>query len=301
MSKDSDLDGCGFAMAAEEIAYLTMDEINERLAKVLAEWPLYRFFTYYSGSADPNYPPPVIKHYCRTCGGDQLWSLQDDHSHWRGFCSAEYKCRNCLKEKLRYYFIWERRSNENVSDFMKVGQHPPLEERIPAQLETRLAANSTEDLDYYKKAIRCRNFNYGLAALSYLRRVVENRMNDLLDLMADVAREQGFATDQVAELDRIKTSKVFDHKITFASKILPPSVRPGGQNPVDLLHDIASEGIHNKSEDECIELFDISRHVFEYLFRELEVGKADAERFVGGLKELLEKKAARRPRRDQDK
>jgi len=287
-------------MAAEEIAYLTLEEITERLAKVLAEWPLYRVFTYYSTS-DPNDPPRVIKHYCRTCVGDQLWGLQDDRTYWRGFCSAEYKCRNCLKERLRYYFIWERRSNEAVSDFMKVGQHPPLEERIPAQLETRLGATSREDLDYYKKAIRCRNFNYGLAALSYLRRVVENRMNDLLDLIADVAREQGFATDQVAELDRIKASRVFDHKITFASKILPLSLQPGGQNPVDLLHDIASDGIHNKSEDECIELFDISRHVFEYLFRELEVRKADAAQYSGGLKDLLAKKAARRPRREQEK
>ncbi len=119
MPKGSDPD---FAMAAEEIAYLTMEEIDERLAKVLAEWPLYRIFRYYSGSADPNYPPRVIKHYCRTCEGDQLWSLQDDRNYWRGFCSAEYKCRNCLTETLRYYFIWERRSNENVSDFIKVGQ-----------------------------------------------------------------------------------------------------------------------------------------------------------------------------------
>jgi len=288
-------------MAAEEIAHLTMEGINERLSKVLVEWPLYRSFTYYSGSADPTRPPHVIKHYCRTCEGDQLWSLQDDSNYWRGFCSTEYQCRNCVKEKLRYYFIWEHRSNENVSDFIKVGQYPPLEERIPAQLQTRLGATNREDLDYYKKAIRCRNFNYGLAALSYLRRVVENRINDLLDLIAEVAKDQGFATDQVAELDRIKTSKIFEHKIAFASKILPPSLRPGGQNPVDLLHDIASEGIHNRSEDECIELFDISRHVFEYLFRELEVRKADAERYTGGLKELLAKKAARRPSREQDK
>lgn len=287
-------------MADEEIPTLSLGEITERLAKILAEWPLYRRFTYYSVS-EPNDPPRVIKHYCPTCPGDQLWSLQDDRSYWRGFCSAEYQCRNCLKEKLRYYFIWERRSNEATSDFVKVGQYPPLEERIPAQLEKRLGANSREDLDYYKKAIRCRNFNYGLAALSYLRRVVENRMNDLLDLIADVAREQGFATDQVAELDRIKTSKVFDDKITFASRIFPPSLRREGQNPVDLLHDIASEGIHNKSEDECIELFDISRHVFEYLFRELEVRKADAEQYIGGLKELLAKKATRRSRREQDK
>ena len=116
-----------------------------------------------------------------------------------------------------------------------------------------------------------------------------------------MAKEQGFAADQVAELDRIKTSKAFEHKIAFASKILPPSLRPDGKNPLDLLHDIASAGIHNKSEDECIELFDISRHVFEYLFRELEMRKADAERYTGGLKELLAKKAARRPSREQDK
>lgn len=43
----------------------------------------------------------------------------------------------------------------------------------------------------------------------------------------------------------------------------------GGRNPIDLLHDIASGGIHRKSDNECIVIFDESRVVFEELFIEL--------------------------------
>jgi hypothetical protein len=177
--------------------------------------------------------------------------------------------------------------------FLKVGQYPPLEETIAPELEKRLAVNS-DDLQFYRKALRCRNFNFGLAALSYLRRVVENRMNDLLDLIAELSESYGFAQNELEGLDQVKKSRIFDDKVTFAAKILPPNLRPNGENPVDLLHDLASEGIHRLPEDECIDVFDTSRVVFEYLFRELEIRKADAEKFVVGVRALAARKAKRK-------
>lgn len=288
-------------MATDEIPKVKYEEIPRRLAEVLAKWPLYRAFVYSYEEYNQSNLPDQIQHYCKSCKAEQRWSLlqRDQRTYYYGFCTVEYLCRNCREANLHYYYIWNQNETTKTSGFIKIGQHPPLEERIPTQLEARLEAKGSEDLDYYKKALRCRNFNFGLAALSYLRRVIENRMNDMLDLIADLAREYHFATDEIAELEHIKASRVFDNKVTFASKILPPSLRPSGENPVDLLHDIASEGIHHKSEDECIELFDTSRHVFEYLFRELEVRKADADQYVAGLKELLTKKAARRSRQEQ--
>ena len=58
---------------------------------------------------------------------------------------------------------------------------------------------------------------------------------------------------------------------------------PGGVNPIDKLHDLASDGIHNRSEDECLEIFDRCKASFEYVFRELDVQIEDAKAYIASL------------------
>jgi hypothetical protein len=115
-------------------------------------------------------------------------------------------------------------------------------------------------------------------------------MNGMLDLLAEVARESNFEHEHLAELEEVKKSKRFSDKVTFAAVIIPPTLRPGGQNPIDRLHDIASEGLHSRSEDDCIDIFDRSRAVFEYVFRQLRIRKDEAEAFQESLNKLAGKK-----------
>jgi hypothetical protein len=159
-----------------------------------------------------------------------------------------------------------------AQEFIKVGQYPAQMADPPTELAKQL---DRDDLDFYKKALTSRNFSFGLGALAYLRRVVENRMDDLLELIAQAAAEARFAPDLLKELEQAKKSYRFDDKVTYAAKILPPHLKPGGQNPIDLLHDLASEGLHARSEDECLEIFDKSKIVFEYVFRQLKVHQED--------------------------
>lgn len=269
---------------------LTAKELVMQFREILATWPLYRSFAYVTTS-DFTEPPEQLQLYCTKCENDQIWQCEVRTAWGIGFNGATYTCRNCGKSETRYYWYWLRKQG-GESLFFKVGQYPPLEERIEPELEKRLTG---EDLQFYRNALRCRNFNLGLAALSYLRRVVENRMNDLLDLIAELAEQEETTSGLIEGIAAAKKSRVFDDKVTFAAKILPSVLRPGGTNPVDLLHDLASEGIHRKSEAECIDIFDQSRFVFEYLFRELQVRKAEAGKFMDGLKVLAARRAARKP------
>lgn len=53
---------------------------------------------------------------------------------------------------------------------------------------------------------------------------------------------------------------------------LPSHPRPKDQpNPIDKLHELTSEGLHSKSEGECIDVFDRVRTVFEYVFGNLRI------------------------------
>jgi hypothetical protein len=108
----------------------------------------------------------------------------------------------------------------------------------------------------------------------------------MLDVLAEAATESAIAVDELKRMDEIKTSKRFDEKIVYAAKLMPPNLRPGGQNPIDRLHELASEGLHSKSEEECLQIFDRCRLVFEYVFSELRVGLEEAKRFLESLKRL---------------
>jgi hypothetical protein len=114
-------------------------------------------------------------------------------------------------------------------------------------------------------------------------------MNDLLDLIRQAAEETG-ANDELKRIEEVKKSWRFDDKITYASKILPKHLKPHGVNPLDALHDLASEGIHHRSENECLDIFDKCKAAFEYVFRELEVQVEDAKAYLQAIDVIGQKR-----------
>jgi len=284
-------------MAEEKIEELTGEQLAEKLKTALETWPLYRTLRY-RGANDYTDLPQNIWLYCEKCKNVQRWSREtmrkgNSGVSYRirqrvGFTDVIYHCRNCPIDPpfVRYSFYWSKKEEveDAVGEFLKVGQYPPLEERVPSTVEKIL---DKEDLAFYKNALRMRNYNLGIAAVAYLRRVVENRINDVLDVLAEAAREHSFAAEELAKIKAGKASKRFDEKIDYAAKLLPPHLRPEGKpNPIDVLHGLASDGLHSKSEEECIDIFDKVRKVFEYVFGNLNVQIEEARAFVKSLEGL---------------
>jgi hypothetical protein len=289
-----------------EVQKLSAGQIRAKIAEVLREWPLYRRFEYKGTSATVEQPrssggfpfngqptklsllPNELQLFCPKCRKEQRWSCakpevyhSDSHHH---YVERSYACKNCDGATVTYFIDWCQRGEEG--SFVKVGQDPPL--AILAPKELKLEA---EDLDLYKKALTSRNFSFGIGALSYLRRVVENRMNALLDLVVEAARSAGSVTaEQLAQLDEVRRNGRFDEKARYAGAILPNHLKPGGHNPFDTICKFASEGIHAQSEEDCLQTFDEVRLVFEYLFRHLTVQSEDAKLFAESLGHLAGRK-----------
>src|SRR5207244_2354760 len=112
------------------------------------------------------------------------------------------------------------------------------------------------------------------------------RTNELLDMLAAEAIQTGVSADVLKEIEEGKKSFKFSDKINLAKKIIPSTLRPGGHNPIDQLHDIASEGLHWKTEEECAVMFDKARGVFEFLFPEMERRKTSALEFHKHLSDI---------------
>jgi hypothetical protein len=171
---------------------------------------------------------------------------------------------------------------------MKIGQYPPIEELIDPELEKELKG---EDLGYYRTALRSRNFGMGLAACGYMRRVVERHVNALIDLIIELDRQNG-ESPNLERLEEIKRSRMSD-RLDFANELLPKRLKPGGRNPLTGLYAVTSDGLHERSEEECLAAFDIARVGFEFLFKKLR-SEMDETTAYGQALDALNKAAQKR-------
>ena len=68
---------------------------------------------------------------------------------------------------------------------------------------------------------------------------------------------------------------------------LPSDLTPKGhKNPIETLYDVISDGLHQRNEDECVEIFDRCKAAFEYVVRKLTDAKRDDERYLEALRKL---------------
>jgi hypothetical protein len=288
---------------------LTAEQLRKEVGKVLTTWPLYRVFSYKgkdghstkgrTGMAGERLStfallPRNLSLYCADCGQDTRWETGDCAVFLgTGIDKARYTCKNCGQRQVTYYFQWLETAEGGR--LVKVGQYPALSHEPPKELAKALGQ---QDADYYTKALDCRNFNYGLGAVTYLRRIIEKRMNSLLDLLAQVAEQEGASKDVVARIEEAKSGQRAEDRLEIAKTLLPDRLKPGGYNPFSDIYDVTSDAIHRKSEEECIDAFDKARSAFEYLFVQLQHEKTTRDQYVASLKLLEEKSRQIRARRE---
>ncbi len=125
-----------------------------------------------------------------------------------------------------------------------------------------------------------------------MRRVVENRMNDMLEILHEAARVHNAPPEVLAPYEEAKRERRFSAKVEYAGDLLPRNLRPEGHpNPMAVLHELASDGLHAKSDEECVDIFDECRQTFEYVFGKMRVETEEAKSYVKGMAKLAEKRA----------
>ena len=250
-----------------------------RLGEFLAAGPLYtRHDVAVVGSVQVKKLPSTIELYCSICGKVQTFEVTNPIGESdRGWCQTEqYRCRNCRRQLQKYMYIW------NDNDFWKVGQSPELLEQLDSQLEKGLG----DAAKLYRKALRARSFGFGIGALAYLRRIVEDSTDELLQLLKD-DQWNSWTDEQRAEFEKAITTYRYSEKIDYAAhKVLPKEAFASGKNSFATLHDVTSNGIHGRTEQECIDIFDNCNFVFSMTFKMLYQHKQERAVFMKELSAL---------------
>ena len=273
-------------------------QILGELAAFLADWPLYRTYRYKGNLwTDPDFReqrsvsfPSVVRLYCpdQECETTQTWQflsgpiLSSYSTEIDKFSSAHFQCRNCKSSGVTYFLRFN--VNELGGEITKVGQWPPLSREADPVV---VAGWNKADVLFYRDAMTFRNFGKGIAALPYLRRIIEKHILDVLDLIEDANKRKPIAGFDRAKLESVRISHRFSEKLDFARDYLPTDLTPTGlPNPIGTLHELISEGLHERSEEDCVEVFDRCKAAFEYVVKKLTEAKRDDEAYREAIRKL---------------
>jgi hypothetical protein len=236
-------------------------------------------------------PPDSITRICERCNKETTWLIGDqiDGVGSAGntrldFKAAAYACGLCRHSNLVVIYEllnWSEVPGSQGKLYQhkavrKIGQVPPDDVDVPPELVGRLGSTAA----HYKKALISRNSNYGIGAMAYLRRVVDEKTDELIDVMADLARTYEAGDEEIQKLLAAKAQGRYDQKLQVAAELIPSALRPGGVNPLGQLYKHTSIGLHGKTDDECIAIFDDVRADFEYVFRNLHNQAEERSEFI---------------------
>lgn len=177
-----------------------------------------------------------------------------------------FLCTGCEDQTADFFLEFDK----DHQWVRKVGQLPEWDISLDHDLEEALGA----DAELYKRAKVCVGQSYGVGACTYLRRVLENHITPLLQLVRQNRMDDSASSEELSQIDEIIEGRSADEKIRLAREVLPDSLLVEGDNPLEFMYDQLSAGLHRKDEQECTEiareLLDPLRHVVVSLSKERE-------------------------------
>jgi hypothetical protein len=120
--------------------------------------------------------------------------------------------------------------------------------------------------------------------------VIAELLAAIEDLITDDA-ERAKYKNALDALDNIKESKSAAKRIEAVKDLLPSSLRPNKKNPLAILHDALSVGLHGESDETCLGWAVAIRTSLIYLLEQVHDRKQSAQRFDKSMDEIMAKVA----------
>ncbi|MGD0163033.1 MAG: hypothetical protein ABSB39_11250 [Candidatus Sulfotelmatobacter sp.] len=260
----------------------------------ITKWPLYTPFNFEEYS-----PPARISFHCpnHDCSKETTWALSNKANFLTvapNFYHVHYQCTLCQSFNLVVCYLRVGYKTRQIigptgqeprhfySQALKIGQYPALSIKLSKALEKNLGEHHAA---LYKKALANRNEGYGLGAVSYIRRVVEDKTEELIEVVAQLAQSHNIDPEVIKQIRSAKDEKTtYDKKLKLAATVMPDSLVIDGVNPLDALYGLVSAGLHDLTEEECIEIADETQSVFEFTFTRLRAETKERKDFADKIK-----------------
>jgi len=254
----------------------------------------------YSGPPSPlMYAPPRptelpdIDLYCPTqpkCDGIRSFKPLTNFTLNPGESKNEfisYLCRNCRETLKTYAISADLSDGDTDASLRKYGERPSFGPSLPSKLIELIRP----EWEYFKKGRRSENHGLGIAAFAYYRRVIESQKNRILDEMIRAAKKLSATQEVIDELAHAKEERQFKKAIEGVKAGLPAMLLIGGVNPLTLVHNALSEGLHAETDEQCLQVATDIRIVMTELAERLSQVLKDEAELNGAVTRLLAKES----------
>ncbi|KGJ88102.1 hypothetical protein [Thalassotalea sp. ND16A] len=197
----------------------------------------------------------------------------------------KYTCRNCGVTEKVFAYLHEFDGGYN-SIVAKVGEIPKFGKRVPEKVNKLIKS----ERDLFFKGMANENQGMGIGAFSYYRRVLDSQKDRIFDKIIQAVEVLPVDKEIIEELKAAKAETQFTKAVDKIKAALPQGLLISGHNPLKLLYSAVSEGLHNHTDEECLQYAQSIRLVlFEFAERLDSVLKANrdlsgAVKMLAGLK-----------------
>lgn len=239
---------------------------------------------------------PRLQLHCfeESCESKMFFSSRNDSvlvsAEWTD-AYLTYRCCNCGKGGKRFS-ISIRLIDAEKCEAYKYGELPAFGPPIPA----RALRLIQPDKDLFLQGRGCEIHGLGIGAIAYYRRVVERQWTSLVDEILKVAVRTGSSEGVLQSLKAARDERQFSKAVKDLKEAIPPVLLTNGHNPLALLHRLLSEGIHEMTDQECLDLARNSRIVLFDLAEKLQLALKDDKELKEAVNKLSNTRSQKKSR-----
>ena len=202
------------------------------------------------------------------------------------FKFVTYTCRNCeTTQKTFALAVYLPKDKGKIGRAMKLGEVPAFGPHVPSRVITLIGP----DREMFLLGRRAENLGLGIGAFAYYRRVVENQKGRILSEIARVAKRLNASAEKLDLFEKALAETQFTKAIDIVKSAIPESLLIAGQNPLTLLYSPLSEGLHELSDEQCLELATSIRVVLTELADRISRALQDKKELDDAVARLLSK------------
>ncbi|MDP4010099.1 MAG: hypothetical protein Q8P53_03940 [Candidatus Shapirobacteria bacterium] len=285
--------------------------------KFLEEYPLYRRFdfeiekiwsTNYTtgGTRISQLPKPAINLECPICKSIQTFNMVNEYFddsdlkkkyNSPAFVSFQlnYFCSCCKAFHYEFFvdFGVTRKIDKDKNEIWtngwvrKIGQKPEWSIEIDSQVQKFI---NEENILLFKKGLICESQSYGIGAYSYYRRIVESIIDDLLKEIEELIPDGDEKKEYLIAFEKTKKEIIAANKISLVKDLIPKVLLIDDVNPLAVLYSAVSDGLHNRTDEECLNIAETIRECLSFLIIQIYSSKNSKKQFTDRIKTLLKKK-----------
>lgn len=246
-----------------------------------------------TGTRFPVFRVPEIQLHCpqETCNGKRFFRCIDKtrqrvKEDSFGFFYVEYACSNCQKERKTFSLAAKKAKSIDSGEVYKFGEVPIYGPPTPARLIKLIGP----ERELFLKGRRCEDQGLGIGAFVYYRRVVESQKSRILGEIIKVSEKLNIPSEHTSILKGAQKETQFSRAMESVKDVVPQSLLINGYNPMLLLHKALSQGLHNQTDESCLENASSIRIVLAELADKLSQALRDEAELNNALTRLMAKK-----------